>query len=93
MQFPSLCLIHSFRTSDRNVAIIISELGFPMCKGTNPYSEISGTFDLSEVGVFITVVDSIQFELLSVMFSWYNEYLLRILYNISREYLILFCTN
>lgn len=53
---------------------------------------IIGTLKLCEIGMLLGIVNGIQFELFGMLFSWYNEYLILVLYNIFRKYLILFCT-
>lgn len=84
------------RASNRDSTIRISILSFPLDQGANAYSEILGTFNLSEIRVFLTIVDSIQLELLSVLFSWYSAYLILVLYkhfqgNISFCFVLIRC--
>lgn len=60
-----------------NVTEIISVLRFPAGKGTGADTEISGTLNLTEFGVFHTVLNGIQLKLFAVLFlSGHNEYLL-----------------
>lgn len=50
-----------------NITIIISELCFSTSQGTNVNPEILGTFNLGQIRMFLTIVDSIQLKLFGVM--------------------------
>ena len=64
-------------TSGGNVTGMIPVLGFPSGKGTGADTEIFGTLNLTEIGVFHTVLNGIQLKLFAVLFlSGHNEYLL-----------------
>lgn len=65
-----------------NVAVIVSVLWFPSGKGANADAQVLCTLKLCEIRMLLTIVDGIQFELFGMLFSWHNEYLLLVLYNI-----------
>lgn len=46
--------------------------------------QILGTLKLCEIGMLLGIVNGIQFELFGMLFSWHNEYLILVLYNIFR---------
>ena len=46
--------------------------------------QILGTLKLCEIGMLLGIVNGIQFELFGMLFSWHNEYLILVVYNIFR---------
>lgn len=49
-----------------------------------PDAQVPGTLKLCEIRMLLAIINGIQFELLGMLFSWHNEYLLLVLYNIFR---------
>ena len=71
-------------TNHGNVAVIVTVLWLPSGKGANADAQVPGTLKLCEIRMLLAIINGIQFELFGILFSWHNEYLLLVLYNIFR---------